>query len=235
MSLAGIFPIDQWNFTTRSIMTTLSAEELDLLTGNARELHCRKGEVLFREGTIPSGVYLIRNGKIKKYKTDRQRKEQIIYVAGPGELVGYHAVLSESRYPDSAAAMEDASVRFIPKEDFTAILVKSPFFARQLLKAMSHEFAVLANTISVIAQRTGAERLAITLIVLRERSKQETHDGDEILINISRADLANMAGIAEENVTRILKEFKTERLLETQGRRIIISNIKGLVQRANYG
>lgn len=234
MSLTGIFPIEQWNFTTRSVLAALPEEQLNLLTGRSEELNCRKGEVLFREGTIPSGIYLINSGKIKKYKTDRQRKEQIVYVAGPGELVGYHAVLSEDRYPDSAAAMEDALVTFIPKENFTALLERSPVFARRLLKAMSQEFTVLTNTISVIAQRTGAERLAITLIVLRERSKQETPDGGDIVVNISRADLANMAGVAEENVTRILREFKTEGLLETKGRSIIINDIRSLVQRANY-
>lgn len=234
MSLSGIFPIEQWNFTTRSVLSALPAEELSLLTEKSEELYCRKGEVLFREGTVPSGIYIIGSGKIKKYKTDRQRREQIVYVAGPGELVGYHAVLSEDRYPDSAAAMEDAEVTFIPKENFTALLERSPLFARRLLKAMSQEFTVLTNTISVIAQRTGAERLAITLIVLRERSKKENEDGEAIVINMSRADLANMAGIAEENVTRILREFKSEGLLETKGRSIIIIDIQGLVNRANY-
>lgn len=234
MSLNGIFPIDRWNFTTRSVVSALSASEYTLLTGRVRELRCKKGEVIFREGTLPSGIFLIRSGKVKKYKADQNDRDQIIYVAGAGELIGYHAILSEERYPDSAAAMEDTEIAFIPKEDFLATLSQSPLFAQRLLKAMSHEFTVLANTISVIAQRSGPERLAIALIVLREKFKQGLSGEEAVALTVSRADLSGMAGIAEENVIRLLKEFKTEGILETHGRKIVIKDIRLLVRRANY-
>jgi len=234
MSLNGIFPIDRWNFTTHSVLSVLSEQETALLTQHLTEQHLFKGDVIFREGAVPSGIFLIRSGRVKKYKVDQIGKEQIIYLAGPGELMGYHPVLSGERYADSAAAMEDTMVSFIPKEDFMDMLARSPAFALRLLKAMSHEFTVLTNSISVIAQRTGPERLAIALIVLREKFKYGLNDQEAISINISRADLANMAGLAEENVIRLLKEFKAEGILLTQGRKIIINDVHLLVKRANY-
>jgi len=234
MSLSGIFPIDRWNFTTQSILNVLSEEDYNLLISNQSDYHYQKGEVIFREGAFPSGIFLVRSGQVKKYKVDQIGKEQIIYVANQGELIGYHAVLSEERYPDSAAAMEESLVSFIPKEDFMAALQHSPLFMQRLLKALSHEFTVLANSISVFAQRTGPERLAIALIVLREKSKDGQAADQDIVLNISRSDLANIAGIAQENVIRLLKEFKTEGILETDGRKILIRDIKLLVKRANY-
>ncbi|RKR82944.1 CRP-like cAMP-binding protein [Mucilaginibacter gracilis] len=234
MSLNGIFPIDRWNFTTHSVLSVLSDEETAVITRHVSEQRLIKGDVIFREGAVPSGIFLVRSGRVKKYKVDQLGKEQIIYVAGPGELIGYHPVLSGERYADSAAAMEDTLVSFIPKEDFMDMLARSPVFAQRLLKAMSHEFTVLTNSISVIAQRTGPERLAIALIVLREKFKQGLDDHATISLNISRADLANMAGIAEENVIRLLKEFKTEGILVTEGRKIIIKDVRLLVKRANY-
>ena len=234
MSLSGIFPIDRWNFTTQSILSILSEEEYASLVANQSDQKYLKGDVIFREGAVPAGIFLIRSGKAKKYKVDNLAREQIIYVANHGELIGYHAVLSEERYPDSAAAIEDSLVSFIPKEDFISILNRSPAFSRRLLKALSHEFTVLANSISVIAQRTAPERLAIALIVLREKYKEEGLEGNEIILNISRMDLANMAGIAQENVIRLLKEFKAEGILETEGRKIWIKDIKLLVKKSNY-
>jgi len=234
MSLNGIFPIDRWSFTTHSVLSALSDQETALLTRHLTEQHLFKGDVVFREGTVPSGIFLVRSGRVKKYKADQLGKEQIIYVAGPGELMGYHPVLSGERYADSAAAMEDTMVSFIPKEDFMDVLGRSPVFALRLLKAMSHEFTVLTNTISVIAQRTGPERLAIALIVLREKFKYGLNDHEAIPINISRADLANMAGLAEENVIRLLREFKAEGILLTEGRKIIIKDVHLLIKRANY-
>lgn len=234
MSLSGIFPIDRWNFTTQSTLSVLSEEEYADLVVHQSDQKFLKGDVIFREGAVPSGIFLIQSGKIKKYKVDNLTREQIIYVAGPGELIGYHAVLSEERYPDSAAAIEDSVISFIPQDDFIRILHRSPAFNSRLLKALSHEFTVLVNGISVIAQRTAVERLAIALIVLREKYKKDGPNEKEIVLNISRKDLANMAGIAQENVIRLLKEFKTEGILETDGRKIKIKDIKLLIKKSNY-
>jgi CRP/FNR family transcriptional regulator, polysaccharide utilization system transcription regulator len=234
MSLAGVFPIDRWNFTTQSILDVLSEEEYAYLLAHHSDQKYQKGDVIFREGAVPSGIFLIRSGKIKKYKVDNLAREQIIYVANQGELIGYHAVLSEERYPDSAAAIEDCLISFIPKEDFIDILHLSPVFTRRLLKALSHEFTVLANSISVIAHRTAPERLAIALIVLREKFKEEGSGEKDIVLNISRADLANMAGIAPENVIRLLKEFKAQGILETDGRKIWIRDIQRLIKESHY-
>jgi CRP-like cAMP-binding protein len=234
MSLSGIFPIDRWNFTTQSILNSLSEADYSDLVAHHSDQRYYKGDVIFREGSVPSGIFLIKTGKVKKYKVDNMAKEQIIYVANEGELIGYHAVLSEERYPDSAAAIEDSLITFIPKEDFTAVLHRSPTFTQRLLRALSHEFTVLANTISVIANRSASERLAIALIVFREKFKDEESDEKGVVLNISRSDLANMAGIAQENVIRILKEFKEEGILETDGRKIWIKDIKLLIKKSNY-
>lgn len=234
MSLSGIFPIDKWNFTTPSILSMLSAEEYNFLIGRQGEQKYQKGEIIFREGVVPYGIFFIHQGKVKKYKVDPSGKEQIIYVANNGELIGYHAVLSEERYPDFAAAMEDSVISFIPKDDFLAVLNNSTIFANRLLKSLSHEYSVLANNISVFAQRTAVERVAIALIVMREKFKIETAKGEEIIIDISRADLASIAGIAKENVIRLLKELKSEGIIETQGRKIWVKDIERLVARSNY-
>ena len=234
MSLSGIFPIDKWNFTTQSMVSVLSDEEYNLLIRQQGEQKYRKGEIIFREGGVPSGIYFIHSGKVKKYKVDQMGREQIIYVANKGELIGYHAVLTEERHPDSAAALEASVISFIPREDFLSMLNKSQLFSHRLLKALSHEFTVLANNISVFAQRTAVERLAIALIVLREKFKTETPHGQEIILDISRNDLANMAGIAKENVVRLLKEFKLEGIIGSKGREIWVKDIKKLVLRSNY-
>jgi len=234
MSLSGIFPIDKWSFTTQSVLNVLSEEDFDFLISRQGEQKYEKGEIIFREGAVPTGIFYIHKGKVKKYKVDRSGKEQIIYIADKGELIGYHAILSEERYPDSAAALETSSLTFIPKEDFLAILHKSPLFGQRLLKALSHEYTVLANNISVFANRSAVERLAIALIVIREKFKSEAADGEKVTISISRSDLANMAGLAKENVIRLLKELKQEGIIGTEGRKIWVEDIEKLVLRSNF-
>jgi CRP-like cAMP-binding protein len=229
MSIAGIFPIDKWNFKSQSILTTLPAEEYERLCAHMSNQQYEKGAVLFREGTIPSGIFFIKKGKVKKYLADRDGKEQIIYVANSGELIGYHAILNEGRYPDSAATLEASEIAFIPKEDFLETLAQSAVLSQRLLKMLSHEFTVLSNSISVFAHRSVKERLAIALIVLREKFKEGTAAGKPVVLEISRSDLAGMTGTGKENVVRFLKEFKEEGILDTKGRKIFIYDVKKLI------
>lgn len=234
MSIKGIFPIDKWDFKTESILQDLSPEDRQLLLLHKSEQAYKKGEIIFREGAYPSGIFYITEGKVKKYKVDKEGKEQIIYVANTGELLGYHAVLSDGRYPDSAAALEEGTIAFIPREDFLTTLQKSDVLSRRLLKTLSHEFAVLANSLSLFTQKSVRERLALQLIVLREKYKQDFQSGMPVEINMSRDDLASLVGTVRENIVRVLTEFKRNGILETRGRKIIIHDVNKLVAIANY-
>ena len=235
MSLKGIFPIEKWDFKSESILTDLPADEFELLTANKTEKQYRKGEIIFREGAFPDGIFFIREGKVKKYKLDKDGKEHIIYVANTGELLGYHAVLSEDRYPDSAAALEESKIAFVAKEDFLDVLQQSDVLTRRLLKTLSHEFAVLANSLSMFAQKSVRERLALQLIVLREKYKTNFQPGMPVEINMGRDDLASLVGTVRENVVRVLTEFKEEGILITKGRKIIVYDVSKLILIADHG
>lgn len=230
MSIKGIFPIDNWDFKTESILLDLPVKDFEMLTKNKSDQVYSKGEIIFREGGFPSGIFYIIDGKVKKYKVDKEAREQIIYVANSGELIGYHAILAEDRYPDCAAALESSKISFIPKEDFLETLQQSKILNRRLLKTLSHEFAVLANNLTVLGQKTVRQRLALQLVVLREKYKVDFQPGMPVEINMSRDDLANLVGTARENVVRLLTEFKSQGILATRGRKIIVYDVKKLIQ-----
>lgn len=233
MSIRGIFPIDKWDFKTESILADLPAADVIMLTANKTEQVYNKGELLFRDGAYPTGIFYITEGKVKKFKVDEKGKEHIIYVANQGELLGYHAILAGDRYPDSAAALEKSLVAFIPKEDFVKVLNQSKELNRVLLKTLSHEFAVLANSLTMFAQKSVRERLALQLIVLREKYKVNFQLGIPVEINMGRDDLASLVGTARENVVRLLTEFKASGILETRGRKIIVHDVNKLIAIAN--
>jgi len=234
MSINGIFQIDQWDFKGQSILANLPEDDFAMLTAHKSEQVYRKGEIIFREGAHPSGIFYIKKGKAKKYKAIEDGGEQIIYVANTGELIGYHAILSEERFPDSAAALEESIIVFIPREDFLEVLHTSTILSARLLKILSHEFTVLANGLALFSQRSVRERLALQLIVLREKYKMNFQPGMPVEINLSREDLANLVGTARENIIRILTEFKEEGMLKTKGRIIVVQDVKKLIQLANY-
>jgi CRP-like cAMP-binding protein len=72
------------------------------------------------------------------------------------------------------------------------------------------------------------------LILMREKYKQNFLPGMAVEINLSREDLASLVGTARENIVRMLKDFKQEGILETKGRKIIITDVQKLLVAANY-
>lgn len=234
MSIRGIFPIEKWDFKSESILADLPERDLQLLMVRKLEQVYKKGEILFKEDAYPAGIYYLVSGKAKKYKLDKDGHEQIFYVANSGELLGFHAILSEDNYPDSAAVMEDSLVVFIPKEDFLEAVHRSDVLSQRLLYTLSHEFVVLTNSLTMFAQKSVRERLALQLVVVREKFKEDFEPGEPVEIDMSRNDLASLVGTARENVVRTLSEFKLEGLLKTRGRKIIVLDVKRLIKAANY-
>jgi len=216
------FPFDKYSFNSDSIFDDLPTEDTVLLGRNMVTHNYKKGEILFREGSYPTGIYYIKKGKVKKYKSDKDGREQIFYVCKSGELLGYHALLSEENYTDSSCTLEEATISFIPKDDFLQAVRSSALLSNRLLKCMSHEFGVLVNGITIFAQKTVRERLALSLLILRNKYKKEDQEGKPVELTLSREDLAKMVGTARETLTRLLHDFKEEDLIETQGRKIIL-------------
>jgi CRP-like cAMP-binding protein len=76
MSLKGIFPIDKWDFKSNSVIADLPPDEFAVLTANMITQVFKKGEIIFREGSFANGIFFIKAGKAKKYKVDKEGKEQ---------------------------------------------------------------------------------------------------------------------------------------------------------------
>ena len=104
-------------------------------------------------------------------------------------------------------------------------------FKNQIIRIMGHEYGVLINHITIMAQYNARERLAIVLLLLKDKYKK--NKGEQSEITISREDLANLVGTARENLIRILNEFKSDNIIETKGKLILILKPKDLVKISN--
>lgn len=228
------FPIDKFHFKSDSILEELPEKDLEALKSKMISHKFKKGKMIFSEGTYPSGIFYLKKGKIKKFKTDRDGREHIIYVCNSGELFGYPALLSEETYSDSATALEDSILGFIPKDAFFKILEQSPILSTKLLKNLSHEFGVLENSIINFAHKSVRERLALSLLILKEKFRDKNNPLSSVEITLSREDLSNVTGTVVETLVRLLHDFKDEGLIETEGRKIRILDAKKLVKVANF-
>jgi CRP-like cAMP-binding protein len=233
MQLSDHFPIDKFTSTSDSILKDLPLPLFKSIEKLMLDKTYKKGQNIFLEGSFPAGIFYLKDGLIKKYKTDHQGKEHILYLCSTGELLGYSALLCNETYPDSASAIEESKLGFIPKDAFLRVVSQSGELMMGILSSLSHEFGVLVNSVTVFAHMSVRERLALTLLILSRKFKLNEETG-YAEIKLSREDLSNMVGTAVETLVRLLQELKKEKVIETSGRIIRILNYKELIMISKF-
>lgn len=218
----------QFDFQSNLLFENLTESENQAVENLMEPLSIKKGSMLFFEGGIPTGIYQIKSGKAKKFKRGFTGDEQIFYIYTQDDVLGYHALLGQERYQDSCEALEDLKVNFIAKEDFLTLLKKIPALQQTLIKNIGHEFGVLANLITVLAQKNQNARLALFLLLLENKFNRNspTIKG----IDLTRDDLANLIGTSQESLGRSLKQFKEQGAIEIDKRNIYIKDKTQLEQ-----
>jgi CRP-like cAMP-binding protein len=216
---------------TNSIFKHLTPDEVEMLNFEKDFRQFKRGDILYHEGNRISGFYCINSGIIKVYKTGFDGKEQIIRFAKAGEIIAYRSVLSNEVACTSARVIEDCQVCFIPSDILISLIKANSSFALELLRLSCHELGEANSFITDIAQKTVRERLAeILLLLVHDFGLNEQN---HLKISLTREELANIVGTATESVIRLLSEFKADKLVELNGRKIKIVDIKGLEKISN--
>ncbi len=214
-----------------AIFQHLKPDEIENLNFEKKFFNYKRGYILYNEGNRISGSYCVNSGIIKLFKTGFDGKEQILRFAKTGDIIAYRSVLSNEVACSSARVIEDCQVCFIPSVILISLVRSNPNFSFEILKLACHELGEANSFITDIAQKSVRERLAEILLLL---VNDFGLSGDNILkISLTREELANIVGTATESVIRLLSEFKSDKLVELNGRKIRILNIRGLEKISN--
>jgi CRP-like cAMP-binding protein len=221
--------LKEFHFYSGIRLELLPKKERQVLEKNSKVLRLKKKKILYKRNEHPRGVYILLKGKIKIYQINADGSTQILFIYTSGEVFGYRPILSESKHPVSAAAIEDCELVFIDKKKFLQVLNLSKELSQQLLKSVNHEFTVLVNRFTVFAQKGVKERLALSLLLLNEKFKLPNQLAYESEIKLNRTDLANYAATSLENLVRTLKTFEQKKIIRTIGKSIFIDDFHQLV------
>ena len=180
----------------------------------------KTGEVVFHEGTMPQGVYVVCTGKVKIYKSSRTGQQLITRVESPGDLVGQVTLLAqEGAYTGTAEALEPSVVSMVDSRTFFDFLQKHPVASLALLRELSRDVRRGENKARDIAFKPARNRLADTLVRMMKPGKPKP-----VVSGIKRRDLAEMAGLTIETAVRLLKDFEERRLIQKKDKDLVIIN-----------
>lgn len=195
-------------------------EELKKLPADKKIKRYKKKEIIFNEGTHPTGVYFVNSGKVKTFKTHELGKELIIDLYKEGDFFGYIPLFEETRHNETAEVLEEAELVFVPKEDFFALIYSNANIMKKFIRILSDNVAEKEEHLIKLAYSSVRKRVAEALLLLEKRYKES--DEGNFSISISREDLANMVGTATESLIRTLSDFKQEKLIDIKGSQVTI-------------
>lgn len=204
-------------------------KELDKMISDRKVRSVKKKQILYYEGDTVSGIYLVLTGKVKTMKLSEDGRELLTGMYGPDEYFGIPALLLNEPYAETAEALEDTTVCQLPKEMLDELLNRYPEVGRQFIHILSNNLLEKEEQLLQLAYHSVRKRMAEVLIRLCRQEKQQ----GQVLLRISRDNLAAMAGMATETVSRILSDFKDEGIIERKGSQIGILDQDRLLQMKN--
>lgn len=217
-----------------SIFRVLTSEEKDTLVHTATTLEFKKNDYIYKEGYLPSGLMALSKGKVKIFKDALTGKEQILRLANSGDFIGYRALFAQEPYNASASAMEDCIVCLFPKDVLYKTIYQNADFAIQIIHFFAKELGDSESNLVSLTQKHIRGRLAESLIRLAETYGFED-DNVTVKIRVYREDLANLANMTTSNAIKTLYNFKEEKVIDLDGKRIKILDYNKLERISRMG
>ncbi len=192
----------------------------------------KKKQIIYSEGNHPNSLYYIVKGKVKAYKTNEDGKELVTELYGHGDFLGHIALLEGVAYKDTSKALEETELAVIPKEDFNELINKNTDVAKKFIQLLAKNISEKENHLLGLAYNSLRKKVAEALVFLQKKYQEKADE--KFIIDLSRDNLATIAGTAKESLIRTLSDFRIEKLVEiTKDGSIIIINQKKLEQLLN--
>lgn len=217
-----------------SIFSKLSEKDKEILQKGHSQTFVKKGDIIFREGDVPSGLLCLSKGKVKIFKSGIGGREQIVRLASPVGFIGYRALFADECYIASAVALEDSVVCEIHRDNVLHILKQNTNLSLKIIKHFANELGLSNSRTVTLTQKHIRGRLAESLLFLKKTYGFED-DFLTIQAYLSREDLANLSNMTTSNAIRTLSIFASENVISIDGRKIKILDMNRLERISSLG
>jgi CRP/FNR family cyclic AMP-dependent transcriptional regulator len=196
-----------------NVFAALPAELSRGLFAKARSSTLAAGQMLFLAGDEGDGCYRVEEGLLKASIVVPGGGERILAVLGPGSIVGELSMIDGAPRSASVSALRDSKLSFVSRVAFDEFGRSEPQLHRHVMVLLARRLRDTNDALTATSFLSVKGRVARALLSLAEAFGQDV-PGGRILVRqkVTQSDLAAMAGIARENVSRVLKDW-TDRAL----------------------
>jgi CRP/FNR family transcriptional regulator, cyclic AMP receptor protein len=208
------------------MQTVNDKRSLEELANESNINEYKKRQVIYKEGNHPHYLYYILKGKVKTYKTHEDGKDLVMDLYNEGDFFGYTALLEGGSYKETAETLEETELALVPKKDFEELINSNPSIGKKLISLLAKNVVAKETQLLGLAYNTLRKKVAEALVSMQK--KYHINKKDPYQIDISRDELATIAGTATESLIRTLSDFRSENLIDIKSGKVIITNEKKL-------
>jgi CRP-like cAMP-binding protein len=207
----------------------LNENEIEEILSTSVEF--KKGDIIFKQGTLVSYLAILTNGMVKVHIEDIQGRGFIYKLAKPFELIGLSALFGKGIYGFTATAILPSKGYLVRRETVKKILEQNPKFNYEILNRFSNNLNLAYSRMNFLANKQALGRLCEILLYLWKDIFDE-----KIIENfIPRRIIAELSGMSTENAVRILSELKNDGIIETGKEGITVLNTELLETYSHAG
>jgi CRP/FNR family cyclic AMP-dependent transcriptional regulator len=180
------------------------------------------GALLFVEGQVPRGVYLLCRGRVKLTMASPEGKTLIMRIAEPGEVLGIHATVTGKPYELTAETLEPCQVNFIKSDEFTKFVRQNSDVYGRTVQQLSDYYRAACHRVRCMGlSRSAPEKMARFLLEWAEKGT-DTRQGTRVNLNLTHEEIAQIVSVSRETVTRTLSSFKAQQIISISGPSVLI-------------
>ena len=198
--------------------TSLDVSEIKRIENQVLERSFAKGEILFLDGEPCDGVYVVKSGWVRVYKSSPGGREQVLLIARPGDSFNDVPVFDGGPNPASASALKPSAVYIIPKETVLSLVADSPA-ALAIIKLLSTRLRHLTMVVEGLSFRSIVSRLARVLLDLAVVEEKPTP-----IPRLTQDEMAAMVGSVRDVIGRALKVLEKTGAIRIEGQRIFVED-----------
>jgi len=175
--------------------------------------------VLFQEGEKAAAFYLVRKGTVRVYKMDPQGRELEVARLGPGEFLGEAVAFIGGAYPFFAQSVGEVDALRFEASAVLREVDRNPQAARSFLDLLARKCVLLSARVESLGLQTVRQRLARHLLAGCSGAGRCV-----VSLKVKKGDLARQLGTVSETLSRTLRQFRDEGLIEVRGPDILIKD-----------
>ncbi len=217
-----------WYLRQFSLFQELSEADLRHLGVITKMVEIKKGEVLYFPQDPSNSLYFLKRGKIQISLVSENGKELILAIFGPGEIFGELCLADEEHRDSIARAIEDCLLCVTSRETFVEFLKSHAELAVKINKLMGFRRKQIETRLVDLIFLSVASRLAKILLELSQSHGSDMEYGRIIALRLTHRDLARLAATTRETVSSLVSEWKRQKILAPETRKIVIRDTERL-------